>query len=189
MTRKYLVEAEARLVERESDVTFASDSLERQLEMLDELLEDAEEAEDASASSAEEELEDAEDALQTGFDKLKEEIMNHQNIVVSDNNVSERIEEIFEHLMHGEGGPGAEKIRTLVGEIIGYKEESVVEKQRRQFGDDISKNQEAPDDEPTFTPTERMVEEIEQDAAAAIDTIHELELGTVSKEACELEVE
>jgi hypothetical protein len=91
--------------------------------------------------------------------------------------------------MHGESGPGAEKIRTLVGEIIGYKEESVVEKQRRQFGDDISKNQEAPDDEPVFTPTEQMVEEIEQDAAAAIDTIHELELGTVSKEACELEVE
>lgn len=34
-----------------------------------------------------------------------------------------------------------------------------------------------------------MVEEIEQDAAASIDTIHELALGTVSKEACELEVE
>lgn len=51
MTRKYLVEAEARLEERESECTFASDSLQRQLEMLDGLLEEAEEAEEATGSS------------------------------------------------------------------------------------------------------------------------------------------
>lgn len=34
-----------------------------------------------------------------------------------------------------------------------------------------------------------MVEEIESDSSAAIETINQLALGTVSKEACQLEVE
>jgi|NOAtaT_6_FD_contig_31_9171903_length_421_multi_5_in_0_out_0_1 hypothetical protein len=55
--------------------------------------------------------------------------------------------------MFEEAAPAAEKLRTLVGETIGFRPESVVEKQERQFGDDISKNQVAPDDEEPFTPT------------------------------------
>jgi len=99
--------------------------------LLDGLLEEAQSAVEASTGDEDQELSDAEDALLTGFNNLKEEILNHQNIVVCDNNISERVKEIFEHLMHQEGGPGASKLRTLVGEIIGFKEESVVEKQRR----------------------------------------------------------
>ncbi len=67
MTRKYLVEAEDRLIIRESEVDFASDSLERQMEILNGLLEDAEEADSDDVSDAEEEL-------LSGFDKLKDEI-------------------------------------------------------------------------------------------------------------------
>lgn len=167
MTRKYLVEAEDRLIIRESEIDFASDSLERQMKLLDELVEETEEADDDS-----EDVSEAEEELLSGFDALKDEILNHQNLVYFDNNVEERVKEIFQHLMYQEAEPASEKIRTLVGETIGYRPESVVEKQERQYGDDISMNQVPPDDEEPFTPTEKMVEEIASDAAAAIETIH-----------------
>jgi len=69
MTRKYLVEAEDRLIIRESEVDFASDSLERQMEILNELLEETEEA-----GSDSDDVSDAEEELLGGFDKLKDEI-------------------------------------------------------------------------------------------------------------------
>lgn len=90
MTRKYLVEAEDRVIIRESELDFASDSLERQQNILNELLEEAEDA-----GSNEEDVSDAEEELLGGFDKLKDEIQNHQNLVASDNNVQERVAEIF----------------------------------------------------------------------------------------------
>lgn len=69
MTRKYLVEAEDRLIIRESEIDFASDSLERQMEILNELLEETEEA-----GSDSDDVSDAEEELLGGFDKLKDEI-------------------------------------------------------------------------------------------------------------------
>lgn len=72
MTRKYLVEAEDRVIIRESELDFASDSLERQQNILNELLEEAEDA-----GSNEEDVSDAEEELIGGFDKLKDEIQNH----------------------------------------------------------------------------------------------------------------
>lgn len=70
MTRKYLVEAEDRLIIRESEIDFASDSLERQMDILNELLEETEEA----ASGDDEDVSDAEEELLSGFNKLKDEI-------------------------------------------------------------------------------------------------------------------
>jgi hypothetical protein len=69
MTRKYLVEAEDRLIIRESEIDFASDYLERQMEILNELLEETEEA-----GSDSDDVSDAEEELLGGFDKLKDEI-------------------------------------------------------------------------------------------------------------------
>jgi hypothetical protein len=62
MTRKYLVEAEDRIIIRESEIDFASDSLERQMNILNELLTETEEAGSDSSDVSE-----AEDELIGGF--------------------------------------------------------------------------------------------------------------------------
>lgn len=170
------MEAHTRVAERESELEFATDNIDRQLGLLNDALEAAED-------------EDVKE-IQSLLDEIRDEVLRHQNVASFNNNVRTREEEVQNHLQEEEADAATTALESLTAEVIGREEESPFDRHQREVGDEPADLAESVDQpEESESDADFVVREIENDAQAAIETINLLEEGDVAKEAAELEVE